>query len=106
MQLIPVLVRALREIRHFQKSTGSILPKAVFMRLVRELLADAQVDAVVTRFQHTALLDLQEAAESFLVTVFEGMISPSISLGISLTAFSRQSICYQHQASHHPREGL
>ena len=60
---------ALREIRRYQKSTDLLLRKLPFQRLVREI-AQTHVRGDL-RMQSTALLALQEAAEAFLVTLFE-----------------------------------
>lgn len=59
---------ALREIRQYQKSTDLLIRKLAFQRLVREVAAGWRVDL---RFQSSALLALQEAAEAFLVGLFE-----------------------------------
>ena len=59
---------ALREIRRLQKSTDLILRRAPFQRLVRER---AQIYKSDLRFQSSALLALQEAAEAYLVGLFE-----------------------------------
>ena len=59
---------ALREIRKYQKSTDLLIRKLPFQRLVREV---AQNIDPSLRFQGTAILALQEASESFLVTMFE-----------------------------------
>ena len=59
---------ALREIRKFQKSTDLLIRKAPFQRLVCEIARDIQGDL---RFQSTAVLALQEAAEAYLVGIFE-----------------------------------
>lgn len=59
---------ALREIRRFQKSTHLLIRKAPFQRLVREIAQDFKNDL---RFQSSAIEALQEASESYLVTVFE-----------------------------------
>ena len=59
---------ALREIRKYQKSTELLLRKLPFQRLVREVAQDFKTDL---RFQSTAILALQEAAESYLVGLFE-----------------------------------
>jgi histone H3 len=59
---------ALREIRKFQKSTTTLIPKASFQRFVREIATDYKSDI---RFQSTAVLALQEAAESYLVGLNE-----------------------------------
>jgi histone H3 len=58
---------ALREIRRYQKCADLIIPKLAFQRLVREIALDHRT----VRFQSTALLALQEAAEAYLVGLFE-----------------------------------
>lgn len=65
---------ALREIKKYQKSTELLLRKLPFQRLVRELAHDVQIFRNLDyelRFQSTAILALQEAAESYLVSLFE-----------------------------------
>jgi histone H3 len=59
---------ALREIRRYQKSTELLIRKLPFQRLVRELAQEFKADL---RFQSTAILALQEAAEAYLVGLFE-----------------------------------
>jgi histone H3 len=59
---------ALREIRRYQKSTDLLIRKLPFQRLVREIAQDFKNDL---RFQGTAISALQEAAESYLVSLFE-----------------------------------
>ena len=58
---------ALREIRRYQRSTELLIRKAPFCRLVKEIAQDFKA----VSFQATAVLALQEAAESHLVAVFE-----------------------------------
>ena len=59
---------ALREIRKFQKSTDLLIRKLPFQRLVREIAGEFKSDL---RFQTQAILALQEAAEAYLVGLFE-----------------------------------
>ena len=59
---------ALREIRRYQKSSDLLLKRLPFQRLVREIAQQYQDDL---RFQSTAILALQEAAEAYLVSMFE-----------------------------------
>ena len=59
---------ALREIRQYQKTTELFIRKAAFGRLVREIAQDIKTDL---RFQTTALMAMQEAAEAYLVGLFE-----------------------------------
>ena len=61
-------VMALREIRHYQKSSALIIRKLPFQRLVREIAQDFKIDLC---FQATAILCLQEAAEAYLIGLFE-----------------------------------
>ena len=71
---------ALREIRRYQKSVDLLIRKAPFQRLVREIYLDVVADELKNsnrklpsdlRFQSTAMLGLQEAAEAYLVGLFE-----------------------------------
>ena len=59
---------ALHDIRHFQRSTALLIRKLPFQRLVREIAQDFKTDL---RFQSAAILCLQEAAEAYLVGLFE-----------------------------------
>jgi histone H3 len=59
---------ALREIRKYQKSTELLIRKLPFQRLVREIAQDFKTDL---RFQSSAVSALQEAAEAYLVGLFE-----------------------------------
>ncbi|XP_020143625.1 histone H3-like centromeric protein A [Microcebus murinus] len=60
----------LREIRKLQKSTHLLLRKAPFSRVAREVCAKF-TRGVDFSWQAQALLALQEAAEAFLVHLFE-----------------------------------
>ena len=59
---------ALRDIRHFQKSTALLIRRLPFQRLVREIAQDFKTDLW---FQSAAILCLQEASEAYLVSLFE-----------------------------------
>jgi len=61
-------VVALKEIRKYQKSTELLIRKLPFQRLVREVAQDITPEL---RFQSQAVLALQEAAEAYLVGLFE-----------------------------------
>ncbi|CAK0785803.1 hypothetical protein CVIRNUC_009014 [Coccomyxa viridis] len=61
---------ALREIRQYQRSTCLMIRKLPFQRLVKEILDRVSAGAVC-RMQHGALEALQEAAEAYLVDLFE-----------------------------------
>ena len=58
----------LREIRKYQKSTELLIRKLPFLRLLREIAQKIKFDL---RFQSTAVLALQEAAEDYLVKMFQ-----------------------------------
>ena len=60
---------ALREIRKYQKTTELLIRKRPFQRLVREIVNSLYPEGTL-RFQSTALLALQEAAETYLVRMF------------------------------------
>ncbi|KAE9419402.1 hypothetical protein Angca_003326 [Angiostrongylus cantonensis] len=59
---------ALREIRRYRKSTELLIRKLPFQRLVREIL---QYHNAYLRLQSSAVMALQEAAEAYLVELFE-----------------------------------
>src|SRR5690349_18725086 len=54
---------ALQQIRKYQKGTELLIRKLPFQRLFKEISIDFKVDL---RFQSSALLALQEAAEAYL----------------------------------------
>ena len=59
---------ALQDIHHFQKTSALLIRKLPFQRLVREIAQDFKTDL---RFQSAAILCLQEAAEAYLVRLFD-----------------------------------
>ena len=62
---------ALREIRRYQKTTNLLIPRAPFLRLVREVAMDFKS---YLRFQASAVEALREATESYLTKLFENPI--------------------------------
>ena len=60
---------ALRQIRKYQRSTEHVLKRRPFQNLVREITQTLSKNKY--RFQTSALLALQEAAEAYLVGLFE-----------------------------------
>ena len=66
---------ALKQIRQYQKSTELLIRKLPFQRLVREIAGDSEI--IISplcgkvRFQSAAIMALQEAAEAYLVGLFE-----------------------------------
>merc|ERR1719401_782690 len=64
---------ALREIRKYQKSTELLIRKLPFQRLVREIASEQAQERRISnlKFQSQAVLALQEAAEAYLVGLFE-----------------------------------
>ena len=61
---------ALREIRKYQKSTELLLRKSPFNRLCREILQQ-DLGKYGMRWQQNAVIALQEAAEAYMVSLFE-----------------------------------
>ena len=59
---------ALKDIRHFQKTSALLIRRLPFQRLVREIAQDFKTDL---RFQSAVILCLQEAAEAYLVGLLE-----------------------------------
>ena len=73
----PSLV-ALREIRRYQSSTENLIKRTPFQRLIREISQEYRIHpngpgtpSVQVRFQSTAIAALQEAAENYIVGLFE-----------------------------------
>ncbi len=62
------MICLLSEIRHYQKSMALLIRKLLFRRLVHEIIQDISTELQVTP---DALELLQEAAEAYLVCVFE-----------------------------------
>ncbi len=66
-------VKALREIRYYQKSTDLLLRKLPFSRLVREICVEIFGNKPI-RWSLTAMLAIQEVAEAYLVGVFRDSV--------------------------------
>ena len=69
---------ALREICQYQQSVECLIKRTPFNKLIKEISQEYRVcpegprtPSVQVRFQSTALAALQEAAENFLVGLFE-----------------------------------
>lgn len=62
---------AKRDIERLQQSVELLIPKQPFVRLVRELAGNVQVGL---RFRLEAVEALQEAAEAYVVTLFEDCV--------------------------------
>ena len=69
---------ALRDIRRYQRSTENLTKRTPFQRLIREISQEYRVcpdgpgtPSVQVRFQSTVTAALQEAAENYLVGLFE-----------------------------------
>ncbi|XP_076884620.1 histone H3-like centromeric protein CENH3 [Bidens hawaiensis] len=61
--------QAVREIRRLQKDVNLLIPAAPFIRTVREI--SNYLAPEVTRWQAEALQALQEAAEDYIIQLFE-----------------------------------
>jgi histone H3/H4 len=65
-------MKALQEIKYFQRSTDLLIRKLPFSRLVREICQQNFVrPGYELRWSASAVLALQEASEAFLVGLFE-----------------------------------
>ena len=69
---------ALGEIRRYQKSTECLIKRSPFQKLIREISQKYRVcpdgpgtPSVQVCFQSTAIAALQEAADNFIVGLFE-----------------------------------
>ena len=59
---------AIREIKRYQKSTELLIKRLPFQRLVKEIAQNFKSDL---RFQASAVIALQEATESYMVSLFQ-----------------------------------
>ena len=71
---------ALREIRRYQKSTECLIKRSPFQKLIREILQEYHIcpqgpgtPSMQVGFQSTAIAAPREAAENFIVGLFEDM---------------------------------
>ena len=69
---------ALREIRRYQKSTECLIKRSPFQKLIWEISQEYCIcpqgpgtPSIQVQFQSTAIAALQEAAENFIVGLFE-----------------------------------
>ena len=69
---------ALREIRHYQRSTENLIKRNPFQKLIREISQVYRIcpdgpgtPSVQVCFQYTAIAALQEAVENSIVGLFE-----------------------------------
>ena len=69
---------ALREIRRYQQFTECLIKKSLFQKLIWEISQEYQIcpqgpgtPSMQVRFQSTTIAALQEAAENFIVGLFE-----------------------------------
>ena len=63
---------ALREIRKYQKSTNNLIPRLSFERVVREICQEVRAPQESDfRFHKASINALREAAEAYLVQLFE-----------------------------------
>ena len=69
---------ALREISRYQKSMECLIKRSQFQKLIREISQEYRVcpdgpgtPSIQVRYQSTAIAALQEAAENFIVGLFE-----------------------------------
>ena len=65
------------EIRKYQKSTDLLIPRLPISRVIREV-CDKVCPRGDLRFQSAAINALQEAAEAYLVTLFEDSLLATI----------------------------
>ena len=59
---------AIREIKRYQKSTELLIKRLPFQRLVKEIAQNFKSDL---RFQASSVVALQEATESYMVSLFQ-----------------------------------
>ena len=80
LEVVPLLlidvVRALREIRHYQKSTAMLIQLLPFSRLVRDIVRNCVPRGVEMRWSRPAMACLQTVVEEAMVLLFELTYAP------------------------------
>ncbi|XP_012223815.2 uncharacterized protein [Linepithema humile] len=66
--------RVMQEIKHLRNTTNFLIPKACFMRVVRQIFLELFPRKDVIRIQALALQALQEAAEMYVTQFFEDAV--------------------------------
>ena len=61
-------VKALREIKQYQRSTDTIVPRAPLQRIVKDITSKYMPEA---RYSHGALEAVHQCLESYMVALFE-----------------------------------
>ncbi|XP_015434328.1 PREDICTED: histone H3.3-like [Dufourea novaeangliae] len=61
----------LQDIKYLRKTVQLLIPKSVFMRVIRQIISDLFPNSGVVRIQASALEALQEATEAYIVQFFE-----------------------------------
>ena len=85
---------SIKEIKRYQKSTELLIPKLPFKKLVREKATDLDRDL---RIQRSAFQALQEAAEAYLVSVFENTNILAIHTGRVTIQPGDMKLAIEHQ---------
>lgn len=62
---------ALREIKHYQRNTDLLIPKAPFKRLINHIMHDAV--GLPFRISESATAAIHEATEMFIIEMFKDM---------------------------------
>src|SRR5438046_3318150 len=70
VSLIPALAKTLHKIKHYQKFAELLIPRLPFQHVIKEICVDVS-RVPDMRWQKTAIMALQEAAESFITHEFE-----------------------------------
>ena len=83
-RLLIDVVRALREIRHYQKSTAMLIQLLPFSRLVRDIVRDCVPRGVEMRWSRPAMACLQTVVEEAMVLLFELTYAPNSSFHTDL----------------------
>ena len=93
-------VRALREIRHYQRCQTFLIPILPFQRLVREVSLNSEFAKEGLRWQSTALFSLQSSAEAYMAGYFHDVHLCALHRKVKM--INRQDIWL---AIKHKREG-
>lgn len=94
--------RLLRDIRRYENDTNFSIPRATFIRYVREVGRAIKSDL---KFQNTALIAMQQSVECFLVSLYEHANYATIHAG-RVTLFVKDIHLAQRMAEKQPFKQL
>jgi histone H3/H4 len=84
------------EVRHYQIQTGFVIPRTIFIRLVREISQQQQSGKDNLRWQMSAFKAVQEATEIFMAKLMTGMYYILVLVWVLANSLTAANMCVLH----------